>query len=367
MIFTPLVSPAVTPLDAQFQLPEYTIPGAYFSPLTSPALEAQNYNGNRMYYNNPPISDTSVPPSPIDMNIDPALSTTNSYPSPARKTRRKLSTSVRNTGRAVRQSPAMKPQRRKGTSTSSVNLKELNELGGGNQASRTQHGVGRPPMLPVPYHQDASDADSISPEPLSTEMAPPPLPKGSAIAHSPLSATDLTHSKSGMNDINAELSPATPASLMRLQKQADKNGVATESPPSDKQASLSDELGPVVEDVTLPEAASSTKPALPPINTQHTDDQTTPTLSAKKTPKSAPPRVAPINLPNQGLPNSADPNPLVNGLTSPNESITSKRGEAKTGGRGAKKRSGTTSVQVSPALRPRISPSIKPLLPEGCR
>ncbi|KAI9706536.1 MAG: hypothetical protein M1836_003542 [Candelina mexicana] len=365
MVFTPLVSPAVTPLDAQFQLPEYTVPGAYFSPLTSPALEAQNYNGNRLYYNNPPISDTSVPPSPIDMNIDPALSTTSSYPSPVRKTRRKTSTSLRNTGRAVRQSPAMKPQRRKGTSTSSAQLKELNEVGERAQAASTQHEVTHPAMLPVPYHQDASDADSISPEPLSTEMAPPPLPKTTAIGQSPRSATDLPLSKSGTNGANLELSPATPASLMRLQQQANGNSAVDQSPSSDGQASLPDPLEPVLEDMMLPEAASTTKPALPPINTQAIEDQTTPTLSAKKPPKSAPSKVAPINVSNQSLPNSADPSPLVNGLSSPNESITSKRGEPKTGGRGTKKRSANTSVHVSPALRPRISPSIKPLLPEG--
>jgi hypothetical protein len=31
----------MTPLDTQFRLPEYTIPGEYFTPLTSPALEAR--------------------------------------------------------------------------------------------------------------------------------------------------------------------------------------------------------------------------------------------------------------------------------------------------------------------------------------
>jgi hypothetical protein len=42
MAFTPLVSPAVTTRDSTFHpILEYTIPGAYFSPLTSPALHAQ--------------------------------------------------------------------------------------------------------------------------------------------------------------------------------------------------------------------------------------------------------------------------------------------------------------------------------------
>ncbi|KAI9724764.1 MAG: hypothetical protein M1812_000039 [Candelaria pacifica] len=365
MVFTPLVSPAVTPLDAQFQLPEYTMPGAYFSPLTSPALEAQTYDGNRMYYTNIPISDNSVPPSPLDLNIDPALSNTGSYPSPARKTRRRPSASLRTTGRAVRQSPAMKPQRRKGTSTSSTNMKELNGIGEGNQATRKQCDIAPPAMLPVPFHQDASDADSISPEPLSTEMAPPPLPKPSAVGQPSRSATDVLHSKSETNGVNIELSPATPASLMRLQQQANKKGVVVQSPPLDEQISLPDEIGPVLEDMTLPEEASSTTPALPPIETRETDDQRTPTLSGKTTLKTAPPKITPVKVSNQCLPNSADPSPIVNGLNSPNETITSKRAEPRASARGAKKRSGTASVQVSPALRPRISPSIKPLLPEG--
>jgi hypothetical protein len=42
MTSTPLVSPAVSPLGPNFNMPEYTIPGAYFSPLASPALRPQN-------------------------------------------------------------------------------------------------------------------------------------------------------------------------------------------------------------------------------------------------------------------------------------------------------------------------------------
>ncbi|KAL9023421.1 MAG: hypothetical protein Q9196_007209 [Gyalolechia fulgens] len=45
--FTPLVSPAVTPHDGKFRYPDYAVPGEYFSPLTSPALEAQNHATQR--------------------------------------------------------------------------------------------------------------------------------------------------------------------------------------------------------------------------------------------------------------------------------------------------------------------------------
>jgi hypothetical protein len=37
----PLVAPVVTPLDWHFNVGEYTVPGAYFSPLSSPDLDAQ--------------------------------------------------------------------------------------------------------------------------------------------------------------------------------------------------------------------------------------------------------------------------------------------------------------------------------------
>ncbi|KAJ8105651.1 hypothetical protein ONZ43_g7343 [Nemania bipapillata] len=43
MAFTPLVSPAVTPLDAHFPVEhQFMMPNGYFSPITSPALYAQS-------------------------------------------------------------------------------------------------------------------------------------------------------------------------------------------------------------------------------------------------------------------------------------------------------------------------------------
>ncbi|KAI5299879.1 alpha-1,6-mannosyltransferase [Ascosphaera pollenicola] len=41
--FTPLISPDMTPLEHQFRMmPEYSLPSQYFTPLTSPAIEAMN-------------------------------------------------------------------------------------------------------------------------------------------------------------------------------------------------------------------------------------------------------------------------------------------------------------------------------------
>src|SRR2546429_615167 len=68
MSFTPLVSPAVTPLDTQFpvEAQQYTVPGAYFSPLSSPALQGQN-EPNQMYAQR--HSGMTVK-SPVDMDLD---------------------------------------------------------------------------------------------------------------------------------------------------------------------------------------------------------------------------------------------------------------------------------------------------------
>src|SRR5438067_11489932 len=98
MFFTPLVSPAVTPLDTNFHIPDYS---AYFSPITSPALDAQQID-----YRNQRRNHSSNNTSPVDPKDGPAnLASKNSAPSSRRK-----SASLRNPARVVRQSPSMKPQ-----------------------------------------------------------------------------------------------------------------------------------------------------------------------------------------------------------------------------------------------------------------
>ncbi|KAI9817844.1 MAG: hypothetical protein M1827_000963 [Pycnora praestabilis] len=374
MIFTPLVSPAVTPLDTQFQLPEYTVPGAYFSPLTSPALHAQNDPAHRALYNNTRTSDNSVPPSPIDMNVDLGANIPAPLPSPARKARRKMS-APRNPTRAVRQSPAMKPQRRKAPSSTVITPKELKEIAAETQMAKVNLGTPRqnPAVLSIPPSQDSSEAESISPEPLSEAlMAPPPPPKTGSAGRSPYIVANHAGSRSApmiaMTSQPKGMSPATPASLMKLQKQSDRKG--NEDHPehaSNGESTLSsDEMEQIMDGVSLPEATPSSRPSLPRLDTQHsTDDQITPTLSARRTPKFGAPRLEQINVPVSTAPNSAVTSPQFSELGSPDGAIPSKRGELKSTARGAKKRNNATSVQVSPALRPKISPSIKPLLPEG--
>jgi len=149
--------------------------------------------------------------------------------------------------------------------------------------------------------------------------------------------------------------PATPASLMKIQKQ-DGNGVnGYQGSPAQQQNQFTDaDMEQIMEDITLPEPATSTKPMLRPINTSRmsNDDQSTPTMSAQMTPKLEA-NSAPLTATS-----SMVPSPQLGALGS-------KRVETKSAGRGNKKRNSTHSVHASPALRPKISPNIKPLLPDG--
>ena len=365
MTFTPLVSPAVTPLDTQFRMPEYTIPGEYFSPLTSPALEAQNHPAQHSVYGAVRSTGTSEMTSPIDMNIDLGSAFGAQSPNLARKTIRKTSTaSTKNPARAVRQSPAMKPQtRRKQPSSTSIPPKEVAEII--EEARRSKQNGSTPQSNPgkvaMPYSQDSSEAESVSPEALSEALMPPPAtPRPGSAGKSPYLTGKLAGSQSAPL-LAMSNEPATPTSLMKIRKQAGKAPNRHHSSSNlREEATLAEaDMEQIMEDIILPEPAALTKPNLPPINTSsaNQDDQTTPTLSARRTPY-----FGPISAPPTAT-SSVFPSPQL--LPSPGDSISSKRAEPKSTGRGSKKRNSTTSVAVSPALRPKISPSIQPLLPEG--
>src|SRR5689334_22914799 len=109
-VFTPLLSPAMTPLDPQFRVPEYTIPGEYFTPLTSPAIEVRSANGNGYVYNtNTQSPDIHFVSSPIDMTQQIPSTSAPSSPGMLRRQRRKPSLSTRAATRPVRQSPSARP------------------------------------------------------------------------------------------------------------------------------------------------------------------------------------------------------------------------------------------------------------------
>ncbi|KAL8942584.1 MAG: hypothetical protein Q9216_001566 [Gyalolechia sp. 2 TL-2023] len=361
--FTPLVSPAVTPHDGKFRYQDYAVPGEYFSPLTSPALEAQNHASQRSVYSAVRGSDTSDTTSPIDMNIDPSLQP--SILNGTRKLRRKTSnTAQRNRSRTVRQSPSMKPQtRKKQTSSTSIPSNRVSEIiEDAENAKRvmnaTQHPVEK---LPVAISQESSEAESISPESLSEILMPPPAtPKSASASKSPQIAAKPGSQSAPMPPTDSK--PVTPASLMRIRKGA---GRSAGSALKEQSSRLESQLEQTMEAIVLPDSAksSSKRPALTPLRTSDaTEEDLTPTMSARKTPKIA--ATAPVSAPVTAT-GSAFPSPRSNPMVSPNGALPSKRGDVRGGSRQSKKRANSSSVQISPALRPRISPGIKPLLPEG--
>ena len=365
MIFTPLVSPAVTPLDTQFQYPDYAAPADAFSPLTSPALRAQNQAAQHSVYGAVRGSDTSDTTSPIDPSLDFSAPNTSSTAATLRKSKRKTSSSsTKNPARAVRQSPAMKPQNRKKQPSSTVIppkeisgiIEEARRSNPANNAQQTVDG-----MLHLPYSQDSSGPDSVSPEPLSEILMPPPAtPKSGSATRSPyLNAKQNGHQVAPLQDSNGE--PATPASLMKIRKQAGNvNGTNRPTSSLKEQTALAEaDMEQIMEDIVLPEPANTTrKPALKPINTADANmDQSTPTMGARKTTKYGP-ASAPITANT-----SAFPSPQL--VASPTSAGAIKRVDSRLKSRDPKKRNSQSSVYISPALRPKISPSIKPLLPEG--
>ncbi|KAH0542626.1 hypothetical protein GP486_008627, partial [Trichoglossum hirsutum] len=354
MVFTPLVSPAVTPLDSNFSVPEYTVPGAYFSPLTSPALEAQNH-AHRAPYANPNHYDGAVAPSP-DMNIDEPTSAVPSNPSPAppRKPRRKLSTTTRKPPtRVVQQSPSMKPQTRRKAPPNSLNSTKGFKDAAADESSISPRRT--PGSQPAPYQQDSSEGGSISPEPLSEAlMAPPPPPSlpppprpGSA-GRSPRivpNGQNRDSKRAVQTEETSGPAPATPASLMKLPSPPDDTRNGQDFPRKNvAECTAGSGGGPV-----------NARPSLPRLDTRSTDDQQTPTLSGT----SRTPVAKPVSTPS-----TRDHSPQQMSATTPNGIVPNKVTDTQANARGSKKRSGG-SVQVSPALRPKISPSIKPLLPEG--
>ena len=356
MVFTPLVSPAVTPVDNTFRLPEYTIPGEYFSPLTSPALEAQRGPAQRSVYGPIRSSDTSDTTSPTDMDVDHSIASAAVVGAALRKSKRKsASVSTKPPGRSVRQSPAMKPQsRRKQPSSTVIPPNEVAELMEG--ASRpTQNGttLTNNGKLALPYGQDSSEAESVSPEPLSEILMPPPAtPRPGSVGRSPHITAQGSQSAPLPPMRNT---PATPASLMKIRKKADSAAHARRNL-EESNLRAEAEMEQIMEGITLPDSVVGGKPTLPTLDTTVlNDDQVTPTLSARGTKSATTPASSTIM-----------PSPQIGSVASPASSISSKRGEARIGGRGSKKRNSISSSQVSPALRPKISPSIKPLLPEGC-
>ncbi|KAM0246608.1 hypothetical protein ACHAQJ_010148 [Trichoderma viride] len=340
MTFTPLVSPAVTPLDPHFNMENaFTVPGAYFSPLTSPALHAQNDSSSN--YDHTTHSNNS----PIDMDLEPLVVPAVNLD--LSKKTRKTQTAKARSKPGVKSSPISKPLRRKtGPSPAMVSqvLSEVEE----RSLQANEHG-----LLPLPAAStDGSDENaSVSPENLS-EMPPPPIPTRRSMSKSPYirPQTNMQPSHaSALLDEQHPPHPATPASLMKLPASKSKK-LAT----SHQEPPLTDNI----ESLELPESISNPSLAGSLANVRLA---------------SQPPRLEP-NLASKGVTFQSMPSPIVRatGTSSANQSPlllpgpsgSSQRKTPQLSARNSRKRS-TGSVHASPALLPRISPNIKPLLPGG--
>jgi Helix-loop-helix DNA-binding domain len=344
LAFTPLVSPAVTPLEAHFNIPEYTVPGAYFSPLSSPALHAQNEH--RSVYDNR-RGPTSASNSPNDVNVD-ATHTSSGAGSLAKKVTKKAATKPR-IPRAVRQSPIVKPQKRKGAGSTVISQQTLADIV--EPALQEQSQPQTQSSTRSRASTEGSDNDSISPEHLSDmNMAPPPLPTPGSAGRSPFLPGQNEYPRVQQVRAGNSMSPATPASLMKLAK-ADQTSPAI--------SNLGDGDDQAMDGFSLPEPANPARPRPPRLVTQ-SDDQVTPTADSASS----------VTPSFQSLPSPAFTRPgAVGSASSPQLSslgaTSAPRKMPQLSVRGAKKRASVSSVQVSPALRPKISPSIKPLIRGG--
>ena len=308
--FTPLVSPAQTPIHGAFTMPEYGTADDFFSPLTSPALEAQNRHTS--------AASTASPAEVIAEKF--------TKPSSApRRGGRKTSISTKTQARSVKQSPVARPMtRRRQASMNNNPSDQIEPLLNKPKANRTL----RPH---VPGNNARSSEDSVSPEALTEAlMRPPPVPQSMDRSPRPLVQSQTTDSGDRV----------TPATLMRLPS---KQG----SPQTLQQPFLPDlEL----EDIMLPDAAAPTTEDSLLLNI-HTgripeEDESTPTFSVKS---------AKLNA-------SSTPRGALAKNNSQDAFVKPEKIDGR-GGRGGKKRQGTNSATISPALRPKISPIISPLAP----
>ncbi|KAF5241271.1 hypothetical protein FAUST_3953 [Fusarium austroamericanum] len=334
MAFTPLVSPAVTPLDPNFSMDSgYTIPSAYFSPLTSPALHAQN-DPSTIY--DPRHTNTNN--SPIDGDLDrSAIPVTSVLDLPKKPVRKKAATKSRAKA-SIRSSPIVKPQRRKvGPSPAIVSqvLSEFEEMNGSFL-----------PTSATSTETSAEENSSVSPEALS-EMPPPPIPNRRSTSKSPyIQAQSSSQQTPVPAPVDVHPAPATPASLMKLPaSRANKHATGHQEP------IVSDHI----ESLELPESVSS-KNMTPVISRSSVQSPIVEAAAGKAS--GFQPLPSPIFPRQQSGTISATASPqLAPGSTGP-----SARKTPQLAPRSSRKRS-TGSVHVSPALLPRISPSIKPLLP----
>lgn len=364
MIFTPLISPAVTPLDTHFtHLPDYSMGNAgYFSPLTSPMLEAQRQGSYSFISSATSKPNTPKATSPIDSSESPTVNkklvTT--------ATRRKSIVTNRNPSRVVRESPSMKPQRRKTPSALSQApelARDLVQQAKVNQSTQQFSNDTDMHDSNITNSRRESSSESISPEPMPEAlMAPPPPP--SAKSSNKQQQPKPAESMGPPPPVIPSVVPVTPMMLMKLPKSSIPSD--TQQMPSAKASLMMlDNAHPIGQEIDS--RASSRRASLATLDE---DMQTTPTLAPSnrtpaRTPRGTPQlkpatksgtsslrasrNTSPVNI--QPTPNPklgpASITPRLTPKLQPQPSSTSSR---------------KRSIPASPALAPKISPSIKPLL-----
>ncbi|KAI1083344.1 helix-loop-helix DNA-binding domain-containing protein [Whalleya microplaca] len=342
MAFTPLVSPAVTPLDSHFSADsQFTVPGAYFTPLTSPALHAQN--DSAPVFDQRHSGQTTNSPAEMEIELPPVSANTANL---SKKVRKNNAAKTRKSN--VRQSPISKPQKKKNSSTPIMNAQALSEL------TESTAEVSEPPpkrMSLSATSTEESENASVSPE-ASSEMPPPPLPLPRSARQSPHIQPQANGSTMPLPlpaSLNGAPSPATPASLLRFSPKG-----KSDDPNNPEQSSTEH-----IESFELPESINFNA-ELPALDTQQpvrpsSEPETAKTATFQALPSPIFPRSARSMAASTSA--SASQSPQI----TPKSTTPNLRKTPIIGPRGSKKRTSVSSV--SPALRPRISPNIKPLLP----
>ncbi|KAN0080916.1 hypothetical protein V8E54_004120 [Elaphomyces granulatus] len=343
--YTPLVSPAMTPLETQFRLPEYTIPGEYFTPLTSPALEAQNVSSNGYQFQSTQAPSTGFMQSSVDPNGSHIASAPSS-PGVARRPRRRPSAPTRTAGRAAKASPSIRPQgRRKQAISAHLLADDVAQALAGDLSSGGHLLTNGSGGVRYDSHE-SSGQDSVSPEPISEPLMPPPaLPQ---TRKSPVMSPQVTEPSTD--------EPATPATLMRIpsrQQSSTRPFSAYGSPVPHETPEES------MEDVMLPEAVTDLRPRMPRLDTAIDGKESLQGQGSSKTPLTSEPKSATAS--EKLSSGSMTPSPHPGSMTSPSGPV-GRKPETKLSGGINRKRQSASSSHVSPALRPRISPSIQPLV-----
>jgi hypothetical protein len=353
--FTPMASPSTTPYHLH---PDFTVPGDFFSPLTSPALHAQNASQSHHqfvpqlqgYYTNPSTATSSAAPSPVDRSGDvemggDGLAHSESATQTKKPSRRKPATPRTFALNKVKQSPIQKPHKRKSIALSQIDADAVvQDAQRPGQAAPRSAGFQMPPTL------ESSENESVSPEALTDiPMGPPPRP--GSVHQSPAIAA---------RNQGVAGPAATPKSLLSMKSVYDASGPGS--------TGISGQMGQAsLEDLELPEAADgqeSQPSGSSTIQSTNSQEQTPRLTASRKTPK-----LGPMSTPSSGRALSISGSPAISPMTASTPAGLLKDRKDSKGARGTSKKRGsvctTSSALASPAIRPKVSPSIKPLLPEG--